>query len=63
MAFREAHGASGKCVALAERKGVSLSELSLDDLRSVRLVQLISRYLRFDCVIINQKVELFFFSR
>lgn len=33
--FREAHGLSGMCVALAEKKKCSLSELTLQDFRSV----------------------------
>ena len=38
MAFREAHDASGKCVALAEGKGIKLSDISLGDLKTVRYV-------------------------
>ena len=38
MAFREAHCISGKCVALAEKKGVKLSHLSLKHLRTTRYV-------------------------
>ncbi len=33
--FREAHHITGKAVALAENKGIDLSELSLDELRSI----------------------------
>lgn len=33
--FRKAHFITGKCVALAESKGLDLSELLLDDLKSV----------------------------
>lgn len=33
--FREAHGLSGKCVAVAEEKGKSLSDLTMDDLKAV----------------------------
>ncbi|KAL5016267.1 hypothetical protein ScPMuIL_005856 [Solemya velum] len=33
--FREAHGLSGSCVSLAEKKGCILSSLSLDDLKTV----------------------------
>ncbi len=35
IAFREAHGLSGRCVALAEQKGCSLTQLSVDDLKTV----------------------------
>lgn len=34
--FREAHGLSGMCVALAEKKQCPLSSLSLEDFKSVR---------------------------
>ncbi|KAL3857733.1 hypothetical protein ACJMK2_012373 [Sinanodonta woodiana] len=33
--FREAHGLSGQCVALAEKNGCQLPELTLQDLKSV----------------------------
>lgn len=33
--FREAHGLSGACVALAEQKGCSLDKLSLEDLKTI----------------------------
>ena len=33
--FREAHHITGRAVALAEKKGIDLSELSLDDLKSI----------------------------
>ncbi|CAH1801872.1 unnamed protein product [Owenia fusiformis] len=33
--FREAHGMSGGCVALAEAKGVPLNELTVDDLKTI----------------------------
>jgi argininosuccinate lyase len=35
MAFREAHHATGKIVALAEAKGKRLDELSLEDFKSI----------------------------
>src|SRR5205085_1893049 len=35
MPFREAHHITGRIVALAEKKNVLLSELSLDDMRAV----------------------------
>uniref|UniRef100_K1QBQ2 Argininosuccinate lyase n=1 Tax=Magallana gigas TaxID=29159 RepID=K1QBQ2_MAGGI len=35
--FREAHGLSGMCVALAEKKQCPLSSLSLEDFKSVRI--------------------------
>ncbi|XP_063809911.1 argininosuccinate lyase isoform X2 [Pseudophryne corroboree] len=35
MPFRQAHGVSGKAVHLAETKGVSVSKLSLEDLKSI----------------------------
>jgi argininosuccinate lyase len=35
MPFREAHHATGKIVAIAEKKGVRLDELPLADFRSV----------------------------
>lgn len=35
VAFRTAHGLSGECVALAERKSCSLDQLSLEDFKSV----------------------------
>ncbi len=35
MPFREAHHVTGRIVALAEKKGVRLDELSLADLQSV----------------------------
>ena len=35
MPFREAHHVTGKLVALAERKGCGLEELSLDEMRSI----------------------------
>jgi argininosuccinate lyase len=35
MPFREAHHVTGSLVALAERKGVDLPELTLDDMQSV----------------------------
>lgn len=34
--FREAHGLSGMCVALAEKKQCPLSSLSLEDFKSIR---------------------------
>ncbi|XP_076453308.1 argininosuccinate lyase-like isoform X2 [Babylonia areolata] len=33
--FREAHGKAGECVALAEKKGCSLSDLTVKDMKSV----------------------------
>ncbi|MSN96613.1 argininosuccinate lyase [Campylobacter sp. FMV-PI01] len=33
--FRQAHFITGKCVSLAESKGLDLSEISLDDLKSI----------------------------
>lgn len=33
--FRETHHISGRCVRLAETRGVALSALTVDDLRSV----------------------------
>ena len=36
MPFRDAHSASGICVALAERKGVKIAELTLEDLKTIR---------------------------
>jgi argininosuccinate lyase len=35
MPFRDAHHVTGRCVALAEKRGCDLPELSLDDLQSV----------------------------
>lgn len=35
VAFRETHHISGKAVAVAEKKGIDLSELSLDELKTV----------------------------
>nr|XP_033778367.1 argininosuccinate lyase [Geotrypetes seraphini]XP_033778368.1 argininosuccinate lyase [Geotrypetes seraphini]XP_033778369.1 argininosuccinate lyase [Geotrypetes seraphini] len=35
MPFRQAHGASGKVVHLAETKGITVNLLSLDDLKSI----------------------------
>ena len=35
LAFRDAHHATGKIVALAEKKGCALSELSLADLQGI----------------------------
>ena len=35
LPFRDAHHVTGTIVALAERKGVGLEDLSLEDLRSV----------------------------
>ncbi|KAL8584782.1 hypothetical protein ACOMHN_035701 [Nucella lapillus] len=35
VAFREAHSKAGECVALAEKKGCSLSDLTPSDLKSV----------------------------
>lgn len=35
MPFREAHGASGRAVHLAESKGVEVSQLSLDELKTI----------------------------
>lgn len=36
--FREAHGLSGCCVALAEKKQCKLSELTLEDFKTVRYI-------------------------
>lgn len=36
MPFRQAHEASGKAVFLAETRGVALSQLSLEELQSIR---------------------------
>ncbi|NWS78914.1 ARLY lyase, partial [Crotophaga sulcirostris] len=36
MPFRQAHIASGKAVHLAESKGIPISSLSLDDLKTIR---------------------------
>ncbi|MBN3277454.1 ARLY lyase, partial [Polyodon spathula] len=38
MPFREAHGASGKAVHLAETKGIPLSQLTLEDLKTISLL-------------------------
>jgi argininosuccinate lyase len=35
LPFREAHHVTGKIVALADKKGLELNKLSLDDLKSV----------------------------
>ncbi|XP_010293888.1 PREDICTED: argininosuccinate lyase [Phaethon lepturus] len=35
MPFRQAHTASGKAVHLAESKGITINNLSLDDLKSI----------------------------
>lgn len=35
MPFRQAHGVSGKVVQLAETKGITLNNLSLEDLKSI----------------------------
>ena len=34
--FRAAHGVAGECVALAEKKGCSLSDLTVQDMKSVQ---------------------------
>jgi hypothetical protein len=36
--FREAHGLSGCCVALTEKKQCKLSELTLEDFKTVRYI-------------------------
>jgi len=36
MPFREAHSCAGKAVYIAETKKISLSELTLEDLQTVR---------------------------
>ena len=36
LPFREAHGMAGLCVALAEKQGIPVSELSHKDFQSVR---------------------------
>lgn len=41
MPFRQAHTASGKAVHLAESKGITINNLSLDDLKSIRFVSLL----------------------
>lgn len=41
MPFRQAHVACGKAVHLAESKGITLNNLSLDDLKSIRFVALL----------------------
>ncbi|KAK4812153.1 hypothetical protein QYF61_002256 [Mycteria americana] len=41
MPFRQAHAASGKAVHLAESKGITINNLSLDDLKSIRFVSLL----------------------
>ncbi|MGH0157854.1 UNVERIFIED_CONTAM: hypothetical protein FKN15_062464 [Acipenser sinensis] len=38
MPFREAHGASGKAVHLAETKGIPLNQLTLEDLKTISLL-------------------------
>ena len=35
MPFRDAHGVAGKCVAAAEDKGCSLSELTYEDYNGI----------------------------
>ena len=34
--FREAHGLSGCCVALAEKKGCAMTALTVEDFKTVR---------------------------
>lgn len=36
MPFREAHGCAGKAVYIAESKNIHLSQLTVEDLQTVR---------------------------
>lgn len=44
MPFRQAHIAAGKAVHLAETKGITINNLSLEDLKSIRFVPLLFRF-------------------
>lgn len=44
MPFRQAHIAAGKAVHLAETKGITINNLSLDDLKSIRFVSLLFHF-------------------
>uniref|UniRef100_A0A8C9MVZ0 Glucuronidase beta n=1 Tax=Serinus canaria TaxID=9135 RepID=A0A8C9MVZ0_SERCA len=44
MPFRQAHIAAGKAVHLAETKGITINNLSLEDLKSIRFVALLFHF-------------------